>query len=535
MIPKRHSCVAWRMWARLWVCYSSPPMGRKRLLFWVIAVSSGAYQAWTYRFWIEPDGVNYLDIAANYLHHDWASAINPYWSPLYSWLLAGTFYLIRASAYWESTLLHILNFAVFLVALRCGEFLIAEVVSAREADSLPAWALWWIGYCILVFVSLFMISVYVDTPDLCVSALVYFDTGLLLRIRSKRASRSTFVLFGLILGVAYLAKTVMFLVAFAFLFAAGRSRRIALSLGCFAAISLPWILLLSHAEKRLTYGDAGWSNYCFYVASSGTPIHPPRIVLAKPEIREFALPIAATYPLQFNAIHWMEGVHPRFDMRAQLLVVRRTGREYLHELSGHKEFIAAFLVLLVLSRRRAFQWRVAWPAFAAIGLYGLVHVETRLIGPFFLTLWLILFSGLRALETPLASRVTVWVCLAVVLATGFKILRAAANARYETHVQWATASALRELGLVPGSHVAYFSSLYSEADYWAHLGYLQVSADLQEDHTSEFWLLPTSVQQQVFIRLAKAGIKAVLIKSNRHADRWQQISGTPYSVLFLNQ
>ena len=47
-----------------------------RALFWVLAASAGLFQVWAYRFWIEPDGVNYLDVAAAYLRHDWSAAIN---------------------------------------------------------------------------------------------------------------------------------------------------------------------------------------------------------------------------------------------------------------------------------------------------------------------------------------------------------------------------------------------------------------------------------------------------------------------------
>ena len=35
------------------------------------------------------DGLAYLDVARAYLHHDWRLAVNGYWGPLYSWLIAG--------------------------------------------------------------------------------------------------------------------------------------------------------------------------------------------------------------------------------------------------------------------------------------------------------------------------------------------------------------------------------------------------------------------------------------------------------------
>ena len=70
-----------------------------RSWFWSFATLAGLIQCWSYRFWIEPDGVNYLDVANAYLRHDWSVAINSYWSPLYSWLLALTFYVTRPSGY----------------------------------------------------------------------------------------------------------------------------------------------------------------------------------------------------------------------------------------------------------------------------------------------------------------------------------------------------------------------------------------------------------------------------------------------------
>src|SRR5215469_13482380 len=222
-------------------------MRRQRIWFWIFASTAGLFQCWSYRFWIEPDGVNYLDIANAYLRHDWSAAVNSYWSPLYSWLLALTFYVFRPSGYWESTVLHLLNFVIFLFALRCGEFFISELLSSRADRSLPDWALWVVGYSLLLFVSLFMNSAYLDTPDLLTSGLVYVAAGLLIRIHSGRATSRIFIILGAILGIAYFSKTVMFLVAFAFLVAAGRRRGTALAFACFVVITLPWIIILSRS------------------------------------------------------------------------------------------------------------------------------------------------------------------------------------------------------------------------------------------------------------------------------------------------
>ena len=60
---------------------------RVRGLFWSIGVAIGFLQAWQARFWINPDGISYLDHADAWFRRDWHGALSPYWSPLYSWLL----------------------------------------------------------------------------------------------------------------------------------------------------------------------------------------------------------------------------------------------------------------------------------------------------------------------------------------------------------------------------------------------------------------------------------------------------------------
>jgi hypothetical protein len=514
---------------------SLTPMRWYRCAFWIFATASGLLQAWQYRFFIEPDGVNYLDVASAYLRHDWPVAINSYWSPLYSWLLAVVFYLFHPSPYWESTALHALNFVIFLVALLCGEYFIQELLVHQTDDRMPSWVLWSIGYCLLLFVSLFMVPVYWDTPDLCVSAFVYLTAGLLLRIRSGRAELRTYIIFGSLLGIAYLAKTVMFLVAFAFLFAAGRRRGTAIAFVCFVAISLPWIVILSHSVKHLTYGDAGTLNYIYYVDHAGVALHPPHVLFASPEVREFVDPIRATYPPYFNGPYWSQGLRPRFRVSAQIEALRRTTKEYLHILSGQKEFIAAWIVLFLAGFRRIdLCWPVLLPVFAAIGLYAVVgHVEARLMGPFFVLFWLTLFAGLHVR----APRLLLCVTLAVAAITVFRVSKAAVlTPLHATHVQWETAEALHKMGFPPGTRVAYFGHT-TVADYWARLAGFQIAADIQKEAMPEFWSAQSDVQKEIFARLSSFGIRAVLTSGvpPSSSKEWQAIPNTPYSVHLCDQ
>src|SRR5947209_581540 len=91
-----------------------------RIVMWIVTVVAGLLQGLACRFYISGDGNSYLDIASAYLRGDFANAINGYWSPLYSWLIAAILGLFKPSGYWETTILHLLNFATLGLVLGLG-------------------------------------------------------------------------------------------------------------------------------------------------------------------------------------------------------------------------------------------------------------------------------------------------------------------------------------------------------------------------------------------------------------------------------
>jgi hypothetical protein len=506
-------------------------MNRKRAAFWIFAVIAGALQCWSYRFWIEPDGINYLDVASAYTRHDWTAAISTYWSPLYSWLLAIVLAIFHPPLYWESTTLHLLNFVIFLAALRFGAFFIAELIRSRQEEGLLAVeATWWITACLLLFVSLFMVAAYLDTPDLLMSAFVYAAGGLLLRIRRGDATLRTYVLFGIVLGFAYLAKTIMFLVALAFLAEAAPRRKVLLSFACFAGIAAVWILVMAHSERRFTFGDSGWTNYDLYVAGSGSLIHPVRILYPSPEVREFAAPIRSTYPWGYDPPYWMAGLHPHFSWRAQTIALNTVLRTYVHMLSGMKEFLAALIVLLLLSPTLPkVQWAILLPPIMGLLLYAAVgHVESRLAGGFFVVFWAPIFAGLRVKQQH--AKLAGYVAVFVAAITFFKVTKTAVRLPYNTpNVQWNVAIALRNMGVGPDSEVADFRQNI-QPFYWARLGGLRIVADLNEEDIPAFWTAAPAVQERIFSRLSVSGVTAIIAETVPATAGWQPIAGTPYSI-----
>lgn len=506
-------------------------MRRQRFWFWVFAPTVGLVQCWSYRFWIEPDGVNYLDVADAYLRHDWSTAINSYWSPLYSWLLALALHATQLSGYWESTILHLLNLVIFLFALRCGEFFISELLRSRTERSIPDWGLWTVGYCILLFVSLFMNAAYIDTPDLLTSSFVYIAAALLLRIHSGRATPRIFLIFGGILGIAYLSKTVMFPIAFVFLAVAGIRRGTVLAFACFAAVSLPWIVILSRSVGHITYSDAGPAAYVEFVGHCGTPIHPPRILFSSPQVREFAEPVRATYPPWYNAPYWTAGLRPCLHLKQQLAVLARSARNYLHILSGQKEFIAGFLLLLIAQPKLTpVHSRLLLPPLFGLCLYAPIWVEGRYVGAFFFLIWLVLYSGLHVRS----GRLLKFVMLAIAVVTVFKIARAELERPHDSaNVQWQIAQAIRKQGIESGMRVAVFG--HSNAgDYWAHLLGVRVVADIQADAMPAFWSAPHELQDDILSRLSKFDVRAVVTPDSKDDD-WQDVPGTSFGIKILKE
>src|SRR5512145_1853007 len=102
---------------------------RIRLLMRALAVGMGvlhAYAAINSQS-MNADGIAYLDIGDAYFRADWLNAINPVWSPLYSWILGFANFIIKPSMAWEFPAVHVINFLIYLVALASFEFMWGRV------------------------------------------------------------------------------------------------------------------------------------------------------------------------------------------------------------------------------------------------------------------------------------------------------------------------------------------------------------------------------------------------------------------------
>jgi len=544
------------------------PTTAVKTTFRVVALLLGFLQAWAYRFYIEPDGINYLDIADAYLRRDWGSALNGYWSPLYSWLLAGVKWLFAPSAYWESTALHLLNFFLFLLALFCFEFFFRKLLAllaARFPDAvgeqgLPNWAWWTLGYVAFLLLSLRLISLNNDTPDMALAALLFLSTALVIEI-AQRPSTLSHAMLGAVLAVAYLAKSVMLPLSFLYLATAalvsGRGRkpdpRAALGLAAFFLVSSPFVIPLSRAKGHFTFGETGRMAYLAQVtlpavsdASSAVgPLHPIKRLFENPAVYTYSAPFASTYPPWHDASYWWEGVSLRFSLRDQLRVITRSAASYFHILSVEKEWIAGWLVLAIVAgdwRAHAKRWLALWfiwlPSMAMLALYALVLVEPRYVAVAMAIVWLSLFAALpwhKINGVPGLGAATV---LAITIISGVSLLREEAPnltalLKPPAHTQWMAAMQLRQLGLQPGHRVAVLGHT-TVADYWAHLGGFTIVADVPLEEVPSYSSATPEKRSEISSTLAGLGAKAIVSASFPGIPNgWQPLGDSGYYVSIL--
>ncbi|MCK4261032.1 MAG: hypothetical protein KAX49_18800 [Halanaerobiales bacterium] len=559
-------------------------------IFWLVAIVLGAFYAWDARYAMNPDGISYLDMGDAYLRGDWNMAINAYWSPFYSWLLGLAMHLLKPSPYWEFSVVHLVNFAIYLCALGCFHFFLLEFIRYHRGQkieffkggdiTLPEWAWLVLGYTLFIWSSLKLITISKVTPDMCVAAFIYLASGILLRIRREAGSWFTFILLGVILGFSYLTKTAMFLLSFIFLgvsmFLVGNLRRamprVLIALVIFLSIGGPFIVVLSNAKDRLTFGDNGRLAYAWYVngvaqyqyvhwqggpPGSGTPRHPTRKLSDKPEIYEFGAPIGGTYPAWYDPSYWHEGVVPHFDLRGQIRVLISNAKSYYHMFfcSLQSGLIIGALVLYFMGCRRwlvvkdiAKHWSLLIPAISALGIYLLIHVQSRYVGAFVVLLWLGIFSGVRLPDSRESKKIVTSVVFAMLLPimisislpTAPKVYSAICNLIKDgdasAHVQCQVASALKQMGVEPGDKVAFIGHSFSA--YWARLARVRIVAEIPSRDVVNFWAADHLIKSRVIKTFAGTGAKVIVardIQKCAPTNGWQRIGNTDYYAYILKR
>jgi len=495
---------------------SAPALGRLRLALWALAAGLGGLEAFAGRHVVNPDGIAYLDIADAYGRGDWTSALNAYWSPLYSWLLAPAVALARASPAWEFPLAHVVNLGIFVGAVAAFEALLVAVARLLGADGAARTALWLWGYALFLRATLTMATLRLVTPDVLVMAVTCLLAALLCRVSAGDERGRTLVALGIVAGVGYLAKQILLPVGvLALVLAAagrgdGRRRRAGVVWAVLAmlVVAAPFVVAISLARGRFTVGEAGRLNYIWSLRAEGDraqPMegllahregtHPPRKVLDAPAVWDFGRPGPGTVPLSFDPAYWSEGVRLRLEPRAQLRVLAVNAGAVGQVLRRWLPALTIVVLVLLIAGRAALGpaarlWRLDVLGLAPVLVYPVVWVEGRYLAA---AVVLVLFVPFAAAvrSAPLEPRVATAAALAALLTLVVPPAAATlADVARDPGLRGAPpavaveAAAVRALGLRPGDAVAVVGNFYDVG--WARLARVRVVATLDADRASDY-------------------------------------------------
>jgi hypothetical protein len=544
----------------------------------MLCIVLGAAEIWINRYLMNEDGVSYLDVGDAFFHHDWARAINGYWSPMYTWFLGLAINLTKPSIWWEPITAHIVNFLIYLFALFSFRFFLHCVYrpdnnrtpeSASPFVPLPKWMFYGLGYCIFLWASLELIDLSYITPDLLVEAFVFLICGYLVQLGSEE-SYWKFAMFGVLGGAGYLSKAVMFPVGFVFLvilmFSARLSKRrilgVLLAGFMFVLVSAPFIAALSKQKGRLTFGDSGKLNYAFLVSpeiphshwqgdipGGGTPKHTTRQLLDDPPVFEFGQPIGGTFPPWFDPSYWCEGAKPTFRLRAQIRVLIQSARNYSAMLTSQLGLLAGLLVFVLLGGRPTRRAILAKSPLIAAGLfpvflYSIVLVRSRYTAGALVLLVIATLGGVRLRRDDETDKFSGLVTLAVMATILLSVAAYLAETAYLTNTVYANptqkdylraAEGLKNMALRTGDPVAVIGS--GAIEYWARLDRLRIVAEVYAPGTSnpEFWGATPERRALAYQCLRRSGAKAVVAWSPPSGKEaaWARVGATNYYVYFL--
>lgn len=537
-----------------------------------IVVFMGLLQAWIGAYFFNPDGMCYVDVGRAFTSHHWLDAFNSYWSPIYAWTLGIALEIFGRSPQSELPIIHAVNFVIYLFAFWCfSYFLRVALFTLRTSESantslqhLPQFALWIAANGIFLWATLTQISVWDVSPDVLVAAMVYLIAATILQIR-KTASLALFINLGVLLGISYWCKAVMFplSILFAVIACVAAPRRqkrylkTAVALLLFAIVSAPLATVLSLKQGSFTFGNSGWLNYSSYVSpggrvrnwqgqppASGIPLHATRKIFTNPDVFEFAQPIAGTYPPSDDPPYWNAGRKWTFSVHAQAAAIMRHLAMYTNLfLLDQAGILVGVLALLFCAGNLKKILMTNWPLLAmavgALGTYALVHVENRFLGAYIVLLWIALLWGVKLPSSTARNKLVHYLLIAVaascLLSTAgdaYRLQRDSVNFSAAPHLK--IANQLEAAGVRPGDQIAVIGS--GNWDFYAQFARVKIIAEMDGD-AAAFWTSSPAVRNEIYTAFAGTGATALVTRPPLASldPGWIKLGDTPYYMRWLQR
>lgn len=420
---------------------------------------------------MDPDGTAYADVARAWLRADWGLALNSYWSPLYSWLLALIYGVFRPGPAGQIIAPHLLHFAGFLFLLVAWEWLLAEWEGAAGPATHPRLVML-AGYCALIWVGLRLNDMIFTSADILVTAITITCCAFLLRIQRGHVPFWFFATFGSLLALGYFAKTAFLVMAPVFLLGtllAGYRRGSLLALATAVTLAAPFVIAISLAHSRFTLGDSGSLNYAWNVSQvrmegykDGPPGEVPEAspffprLFEEPPVLLYTAHPTGTFPPHADPVWWSDGVHASFDIRRQLFLLGNNLVFVAALFAGCPVLWLALVAAPFRARNPLRSIRAVWLAAASLLClaYAMVAVLPRYLAAPFAVFALLLLISLWRAQLPRAIQglgVVVLVC-GTLASLPAVLLRPSGDSTV------LAATKLRDLGMKPGDGVGFIGN-----------------------------------------------------------------------------
>jgi hypothetical protein len=529
------------------------PRTTSRLLFWTIGILIACFQAWAFRYSVSADSISYLDMSDGAMAGgDWHRFISGTWSPMYPFLLGLFRRAFNISPGNEIIAAHLFGVLIFAFAFACFEWFLTSFLRRMNSQNTPSfpntphvpnqpWVFLPLAYSLFLWSSLSAITLRFLRPDMLMSGFVYLSMGMLLNF-SRRATWKDYLKLGCVLGMGFLAKepmlpiSVLILGITLFLVESWRPalKKAIASFALILLIGSLYFVPLSRMRGHFTLGESGAYNYLVNVdragpgegwyledpgKGAGTFLHPPLRIVQSPPAYAFSESQLVTHPLRFDPSKWMTGVHPRFSMKRQIGEIYADLIDLARPIRRSILLLIAFVVLIFLVPRNVILENIlrAWPLWligiAGCAMYVVVHVESRYVGTFLVLIFCSLVYAFaeasRALSRNILIVGTVAIAASFLLSPIHIPYREYKRSGRGPNDDALAAAALQQQGIAPGDHVARISSLVIDLGP-ERIGRLEVVAEVDFTHATEFWSAPAEMQQQILHLFALDGAKAVI-------------------------
>lgn len=540
----------------------------------IIAIGIGArcaFAATNNAAAIGVDGLCYLEVARAYLRHDWHTALNAYWGPLYSWLLTLGMTVTHPSVESELPLAQAVNFIIFVVSVftfgacwrAIGERSLKESEPGTSlVEIYPAgWTVF--GYALFVSAAAWYVGSLV--PDLLVAAIVFATITVLLRLDDgANDTMAAYVGFGALLALGYYAKVI--LSYFGLLLLIGlflkhfKKRSYVRPVATFVTFLLlisPFAFFLSKMLGHFTIGETGRLSYSWLAnvpetktwlrgqaeETAALPYYPGPLLHDNPMVFRLPLLPGITYAPRYDPSRYDLRNHPHFSLRPQLERIAINLRPFKQLLLEAQGSLLVMLFILVLYSPREFfrkligSWFYAVPVLVIISMYVLVFMTWRYLLAFSPLLW---GTALASISIPNGWRNTVRpIVLAGLivfgLQTGPGLLHFLVQRDNTADGEIALAHTLSEYGIKQGDTVAIFGT--GQNAWWAHLAGVSISAELWSLDVSKFLAGSPSDQYEILQTMLSTGAKAIVWRRDSKEAcplSWEPLSGSPGCIYALD-